>query len=92
MSDPSASESKSNSLKLIPEPVVLSRTCLSRTTLHRLKKAGKFPQSVPIGRQRVAYVEAEVDAWIEARIADREDETLTAEKRERSLRALEGRS
>lgn len=92
MSDPSSNETKINSVKLIPTSVVLDRTCLSRTSLHRLVKLGEFPKSVPVGRQRVGYVEAEVNAWIDNRIALRNDETTALLKRRRALRALEGRS
>lgn len=77
---------------LIPTSDVLDRTCLSRTVLHRLVKAGEFPKPVPVGRQRIGYVEAEVDAWIDSRIALRDDKTSARLKRERSLRALKGRS
>jgi prophage regulatory protein len=44
----------------------------SRPHLWRLEKIGKFPRRVPVGASRYAYVEAEIDAWIEARIQDRD--------------------
>ncbi len=40
--------------------------------LWRLRKAGKFPKPIKLGGQRIAYVEAEIDAWIEQRIAERD--------------------
>ena len=45
----------------------------SKPHLWRLERAGKFPKRVPIGAGRYAYVEAEVDAWIDARIAERDE-------------------
>jgi prophage regulatory protein len=38
----------------------------------RLEKAGKFPRRVPIGAGRYAYVEAEIDAYIDQKIAERD--------------------
>ncbi len=49
---------------------VLSRTSLSRTTIYRLMGLGQFPKSVALG-SRVAWVESEVQEWIDARIAAR---------------------
>jgi prophage regulatory protein len=42
-----------------------------KVQLWRLEKAGKFPKRVPISPSRVAWVEQEIDAWIEARVAAR---------------------
>lgn len=78
--------------RLIPTSAVLDLICMSKTQLYRLINAGKFPKPVPVGRQRVAFVESEVTAWIEQRIKDR-DEGLGAEKRRaRALKAVGGRS
>jgi len=44
----------------------------SRQHLHRLILAGKFPKPVKIGDNRNAWIEAEVDAYIAARIAQRD--------------------
>ena len=48
---------------------VLNRTSLSRTSIYRLMAEGTFPASVPLG-SRVAWVEALVEEWIQARIAE----------------------
>jgi prophage regulatory protein len=47
---------------------VLERVNLSRTTLYERMSAGTFPQSVPLGPRRVAFVESQVDAWMQAQI------------------------
>ena len=44
----------------------------SRTHLWRLVKAGIFPRPTKIGRGRNAWVEREVDSYIEARITERD--------------------
>lgn len=46
-------------------------TSLSRTSVNRWRSMGLFPAAVELGDKRVAFVRAEVVAWIEARIAAR---------------------
>lgn len=46
-------------------------TSLSRTAINRWRDKGLFPKAVTLGDRRVAFVRAEVIAWIEARIAER---------------------
>lgn len=46
-------------------------TSLSRTFINRLRAADQFPRAVPMGERRVAFVKAEVLAWIDTRIAGR---------------------
>ena len=45
--------------------------------IQRLEDAGKFPKRVRLGQGRVGWVEEEVKAWLEARIAER-DKTTTS--------------
>jgi prophage regulatory protein len=45
----------------------------SKPHLWRLEKSGKFPIRVPIGAGRYAYVENEIDNWIEARVRERDE-------------------
>lgn len=49
---------------------VMDRTSLSRTSIYRLISRAQFPNSVSLGG-RVAWLEAEVSEWIDARIAAR---------------------
>jgi prophage regulatory protein len=51
---------------------VRRRVALSKTEIYRKMAAGKFPRPVPLGTQKVAFVESEVVAWMEARLAARE--------------------
>ncbi len=48
---------------------VLNRTSLSRTSIYRLMGLGTFPASIALG-SRVAWVEALVEEWIQARIEE----------------------
>jgi prophage regulatory protein len=43
-------------------------TSMSRTMLNRLRDGGRFPVAVQLGDRRVAFVRAEVAAWVQARI------------------------
>jgi prophage regulatory protein len=50
---------------LIRLPVVMSRTGISRSTLYALIKDGRFPKPVKIGARMSAWVETEINQWIE---------------------------
>ena len=56
--------------RLIRVPEVLRRVGFSRTTMYELIKEGRFPDKVIIGARSVAFVESEIDAWIENTICD----------------------
>lgn len=56
---------------LIRLPEVKARTGLSRSSIYAAMQRGEFPQTVPLGRRAVAWIESEVDAHIEAQIAQR---------------------
>lgn len=45
---------------------------LSRATIYRLMDRGEFPRAVPLTGSAVAWVQAEVEAWVAARIAARD--------------------
>lgn len=42
---------------------VMSLTSLSRPTIYRLMKSGKFPKSVTIGSKTIAWREGDLLAW-----------------------------
>ncbi len=42
-------------------------TGLSRTTVWRLERAGKFPPRMRLGENSVGWLEEEVQSWIESR-------------------------
>lgn len=48
---------------------VATMTGLSKATVYQLQRQGDFPQRVQLTAGRVAWVEAEVQAWLAARIA-----------------------
>ena len=68
--------------RFIRLPEVLSRTGYGRATIYRKMEDGDFPKSVKLGgpledpnvfdSRAVAWIEDEVDQWIESRIGDRD--------------------
>ena len=46
-------------------------TSLSRTAINQRRAAGEFPDPVPLGDRRIAFVRAEVESWIRERIIAR---------------------
>jgi prophage regulatory protein len=50
-------------------PEVRRRVPYSRATIYRLITAGKFPRPYSLGARAVAWLESEVNAWIEARLS-----------------------
>ncbi|MBH2951222.1 AlpA family transcriptional regulator [Serratia marcescens] len=55
---------------LIRLPDVQRRTGYSKAWIYRLMSQGKFPASVKIGTRAIAFVESEIDDWVNQRIAE----------------------
>lgn len=49
---------------------VLNRTGYSKAWFYALMSKGEFPQSVKIGTRAIAFIEREIDDWVEQRIAE----------------------
>ncbi|EEW1606730.1 AlpA family transcriptional regulator [Escherichia coli] len=49
---------------------VLKRTGYSKAWVYALMSRGQFPQSVKIGARAIAFIESEIDDWIDQRIAE----------------------
>ena len=57
--------------RLVRKPELQAITGLSDPTIYRLEKQGRFPQRVKIGGNSVAWIEAEIMAWIREKADDR---------------------
>lgn len=57
---------------------VSKKTTLGRSSIYAYTAAGKFPASVRIGVGKVGWVEAEVDAWLQACVEARDAQKVTA--------------
>ena len=44
---------------------VMEKTALSRSAIYRKMNEDQFPQSISLGDRSVAWVESEVDEWME---------------------------
>ena len=55
--------------RIIRLPEVTARTGLGRSTLYARIQAGEFPSPVNLGARAVGWLEAEIAAWIDTRIA-----------------------
>lgn len=53
-------------------PDVIRKTALGRSSLYALMLAGQFPKPAKVGKRSI-FNAAEVDAWLEARFAAREE-------------------
>ncbi|MGY8896452.1 MAG: helix-turn-helix transcriptional regulator [Paraglaciecola sp.] len=58
-------------MRLIRLDEVMNCCGLARPTIYKYVAAGKFPKPVPLGGRAVAWVQAEVDAWIDDKIEKR---------------------
>ncbi len=54
-------------------PTVIARVGLSRSSIYEKIKQGKFPPPVKIGPRASAWVESELDDWLESCLTDRDN-------------------
>ena len=74
--------------RFIRLPEVLTRTGYGRTTIYRKMEDGSFPRSIKLGgppvapeafdSRAVAWIENEVEQWIESRIDERDSVSTDA--------------
>lgn len=44
---------------------------LARSTVYKYVAAGTFPKPVPLGGRAVAWIQAEIDAWMDEKVSAR---------------------
>ena len=49
-------------------PDVRAKVGLSRSTIYLRMSKGQFPQTVKLGERSVAWIDSDIDDWIEQRI------------------------
>ena len=60
---------------LIRLPNVIKRAGISRSTIYNLIKEGSFPSPIRLGERSIAFIESEIDDWIDSKIKEsRQDE------------------
>ncbi len=50
--------------RLLSMKQVMERIPLSKTEIYRRIKRSEFPQPITIGRNRIAFLEREIEEWI----------------------------
>ncbi len=61
-----------NNKKIIRLTKVIEKTGLSRSTIYALILRNEFPQRIKLSTLAMGFLESEVDAWIEAKVANRD--------------------
>jgi len=59
--------------QLLKMPEVRAKTGLSRSHLYALAQNGEFPKPLKLSERSSAWVESEVQDWIDTRIAQRDE-------------------
>ena len=62
-------------MRILRKPEVEEKTGLSGQTIWRKERAGQFPRRIMLGPNSVGWLEAEIDEWIAARVAERDAAT-----------------
>jgi prophage regulatory protein len=64
--------------RLIRFKEVINRTSKSRASIYTAMKAGRFPTTIKLGPKSVAFIEHEIDAWIDERTEARDSSNTQA--------------
>jgi prophage regulatory protein len=59
----------------------------SAPSIYRLIRQNQFPKPIHLGERRVAFVESEIDAWLQAKVDQRDCGADAAMRAERSATA-----
>ncbi|WP_377110115.1 AlpA family transcriptional regulator [Pseudoalteromonas sp. R86517] len=58
-------------MRLIKLKEVIEKTSLGRSTIYEFMTKGTFPKQISLGAKSVAWLESEVDDWIEDKVRGR---------------------
>ncbi len=62
------------SKRLLRWPELKERIPISHSRIYIMMKAGTFPRTVSIGARSVAWLESEIDEWLQERLDNRDKE------------------
>ena len=62
-------------LSVIRLPEVIARTGRCRSSIYADVASGQFPAPVKLGPRSVGWIASEVSAWLEGRLAERQQRT-----------------
>jgi prophage regulatory protein len=63
-------------------PELMNRLGLGRSAIYRALREGSFPRPIKITPRASGWLQSEVDAWLAARITQREESTAIPAKRD----------
>lgn len=58
--------------KILDIDQIMALTGLSHRSIYTAIQKGQFPRQIQLTARRVGWLESEIDAWIDERIADRD--------------------
>jgi prophage regulatory protein len=61
-------------VRILREPEVSYKTNMTREMIRRLENAGQFPKRIKLSKRAVGWIESEIDAWIEAKMKERNEQ------------------
>lgn len=81
----SASVVERNPMRMLDRKDLREKKGIKYSDVHiaRLEKAKRFPRHVALGGNRKVWVEAEIDQWLQERIAERDNPDATSPARRR---------
>lgn len=59
-------------MQILRLPEVQAKTGLKHSAIYSAVQAGTFPKPIALGAKAKGWIEAEVEAWIKNRMADRD--------------------
>ena len=62
-------EQQTETIRLIRRKEVQAKTGLGASSIYAMMQQGTFPKAINISERRVAWIESDVDQWINERIA-----------------------
>lgn len=57
---------------ILPPREAWGMASISRSTMYRLESVGAFPRRIQISQGRTGYLASELEAWLKARIDERD--------------------
>ncbi len=64
--------------RILRLPALMDKVGLGRSSIYAMMAEGTFPTPIKLGERAVGWIEEEVDAWLEARIAERKEPDVAA--------------
>ncbi len=64
-------------MRILRLPEVQTKTGLKHSAIYERINLGTFPRPIPLGAKARGFLESEINAWIEQRLAERDSAAKT---------------